>query len=42
MDDLTLASHIHGVVLANEGKHEAAGNEIGLEEEDGCRRFIRL
>ena len=36
MDDLTLASHVHCVVLANEGKQEAAGDKIGLEEEDWC------
>jgi hypothetical protein len=30
MDDLTLASHVHFVVLADEGEQEAAGDEIGL------------
>lgn len=36
MDDLTLASHVHCVVLADEGEQEAAGDEIGLEQEDWC------
>ncbi len=36
MDDLTLTSHVHCVVLADEGEQEAAGDEIGLEEEDWC------
>lgn len=34
MDDLTLASHVHGVVLADECKYESAGDEIGLQQED--------
>jgi len=29
MDDLTLASHVHCVVLADEGEQKAAGDEIG-------------
>ena len=36
MDDLTLASHVHCVVLADEGEQEAAGDDICLEEEDWC------
>ena len=36
MDDMTLASHVHCVVLADKGEQEAAGDEIGLEEEDWC------
>jgi hypothetical protein len=30
-----LASRVHCVVPADEGEQEAAGDEIGLEEEDG-------
>ena len=37
MDDLTLASHVHCVMLADEGEQEAAGDEIGLEQEDWVR-----
>lgn len=34
MDDMTLASHVHCVMLANEGEYEAPSNEIRLKEED--------
>lgn len=36
MHDLTLASHVHRLVLADEGEQEATSDEIGLEEEDWC------
>ncbi len=34
MDDMTLASHVHCLVLADEGEQETTNDEIGLEEED--------
>lgn len=34
MNDLALARHVHCLVVAKEGKQEAAGDEVGLEEED--------
>lgn len=37
MDNLTLASHVHCVVLADQGEQEAAGDQGRLEEEDWCR-----
>ena len=34
IDDLTLARHVHSLVVADEGEQEAAGDEGRLEEED--------
>lgn len=34
MHDVTLASHIHRLVLADEGEQEATSDEIYLEDED--------
>ena len=34
MDDLTLTSHVHCVVLPDKGEQETAGDEISLEKED--------
>ena len=32
---MALAGHVHCAVLANQAEQEPAGDEIGLEEEDG-------
>ena len=34
MDDVTLASHVHCLMLADEGEQKAMGDKIGLKEED--------
>ena len=31
---MALTSHVHCVMTSDEGEHEAAGDEIRLEEED--------
>lgn len=33
---MALASHVHCIMLTNEGKQQAAGDEIGLKEENWC------
>ena len=41
MHDLALADHVHCVVVADYGEQEAAGDESGLEEKDGCGVRVR-
>ena len=36
INDLTLACHIHSLVVANEGEQDATGDEGSLDEEDWC------
>lgn len=36
INDLTLARHVHSLVVTDEGEQEAASNEGSLDEEDWC------